>query len=202
MYEVVITNKGRTIIATKNIKIGTIIIKETPLIIGEDVYDILYKIFNSDNNEYDDDRIIKSYEELVPHKLDKWVFSYDYLKKDMQTLPVYMQDFFLQFSPCRLQLLVAKFYRNAFNFSRNNNNFAPSAILFYGNILNHSCDNNIDFEVDKNGNYIFRTNRDINIGEELCDKYIDVNISLKKRQKILLEQYGFLCMCNKCKIKE
>jgi hypothetical protein len=44
---------------------------------------------------------------------------------------------------------------------------------------------------------VARLTRDVAAGEELCNAYIDVELSLKKRRRELKE-YGFVCGCAKC----
>ena len=44
---------------------------------------------------------------------------------------------------------------------------------------------------------VARLTRDVTAGEELCNAYIDVDLSLKKRRRELNE-YGFVCGCAKC----
>jgi hypothetical protein len=192
MYKIQNGEKGREIVATKNLEKDVIILKEHPSIICEDLYDCIYKLYNDEDNL----ELIDKYENMVPIVLDKFIIKQDELEKEISKLPEYMQDFFNNINVTRLRLLAAKFYRNAFNYS---NQFGgPSAILFKGNIFNHSCIPNIDFYIDNNGYYIFKTNKFIKEGEELCDRYIDIHLSYKKREKLLLEQYGFICKCVKC----
>lgn len=187
MFTIITNEKGKSIIANQNINKNVIIIKEKPAVIAEDMYDAIYQIYENNTDSIED------YENLLPNKLDKYVIKYDEIRKDIETLPFYMKDFFLNFQENKLRLLCAKFYRNAFRYN------SQSAILYNGRLFNHACDNNLDFYLDKNGFYLFTTNRFIEKGEELTDHYIDTNLTYKKRQNILLTQYGFICNCNKCK---
>lgn len=203
MYKIIDGIKGREVIATQNIEKDTIIIKEYPKIICEDLYDAIYKIYeninySSDNDDLDDfDIIFEKYMNMTPFIYDKYMITYDELKDEIEYLPVYMKEFFNDFDIHKLQLLAVKFYRNAFKY---NTKFGgQSAILFEGSLLNHSCNPNIDFYVDNNGYYIFKANKNIYEGEELCDSYIDVTLSYKKRRDLLLKQYGFICNCEICK---
>ena len=85
-----------------------------------------------------------------------------------------------------------KFKRNAFNY----NGYA--AILFEGAKFNHSCDHNVIFEptYEKGVNYmVFKTVRDVEAGEELCDNYLLSDKKGKSHQR-LKEQYGFICTCS------
>lgn len=41
--------------------------------------------------------------------------------------------------------------------------------------------------------------RDIQVGEEICISYVNVQLHVEERRRILLENYGFVCDCPKCK---
>lgn len=194
--------KGRSVVAREHIPAGTIILKERPIIVAEDVYDALYSLYALDDSDEEEEQENnnrqrqrqEAFEALVPTKIDKAVPAYADLVADMATLPAYMREFFGMWKPDRLRLLVAKFQRNAFTYTS-----PPCAILTQGTLLNHSCCNNVDFHVDSRGTFVFETNRDVHAGEELCDRYIEVNLSVKKRLKMLYGQYGFICNCVKCR---
>jgi hypothetical protein len=188
MYKIEQSNKGRSVYAIEDIEKDCIIFEETPSIICEDVYDCIYKL-----NEID---YFSEFNDLQPSIIDKFMIDYKSIQEDIRTLPKYMQTFFNSFQSNELRLLVSKFQRNAFNYQ--NQHGGPSALLLKGNLFNHSCDPNISFHIDNNGKFIFKTNRKINKNEELFNKYIDINIPFKERQKLLLFQYGFKCLCEKC----
>jgi SET domain len=203
MYEIVNepgSTKGRFGIATRFIEKGTVVLKEKPLLVAEDVYDALYRIYGVDDDEcidIDDVRAFRTaFETLVPHTIDKYVPSHNELLEDIETLPNYIQEFFSQltWTPQRLRLLVSKFHRNAFTYSSQ-----QCAILIDGAMFNHSCNNNLDFNEDSRGNFVFKTNRNIMKGEELCITYIETNVSRNKRMHTLQYNYGFQCSCSKCK---
>lgn len=187
MFKIVTINNYNKVIANCFIPINTILFKESPNIIGEDIYDVLYKLYNDENNIS-----IFEFKNFAPCENDRYIIKYDNLLKDINTLPFYIKDFFIKFNKEELELLCAKFYRNAFKYND------QCAILKMGRLLNHSCCNNVDFYIEKNGEYVFKTNRDIYNYEELTDKYIDTNLSTEKRQKELLSRYGFICKCKKC----
>jgi hypothetical protein len=176
--------KGRTVIASENIPKGSIIIREKPALLAEDALDAIYQLKSDDIGEF---------ELLAPHTLDKYMIGYEDLCRDIARLPGYMQPSLRAMQPDRLRLLVAKFYRNAFTYTNH-----QSALLFQGALLNHSCDHNVDFHIDKNGDFLFHANRDIQAGEECCDNYL---ISCKRPLDFLLRQYGFVCSCPTCAFK-
>ena len=83
-----------------------------------------------------------------------------------------------------------KYKRNAFFI----NGFAT--ILFLGAKLNHSCDHNVVFtaiELKGEPVIVFKTVRDVKVGEELCDNYLLNDVDHDR----LLSQYGFTC--DQCK---
>jgi len=185
--------KGRSVIATQQLRKGQVIIKEAPFLTAEDVYDAIYQMYCCDEEA---EAGATAFECLVPHTIDKYTVQYKDICDEIATLPVYMRDAMLQMRPQRLRLLVAKFCRNAFHYTYPG--APPCALLAKGTLLNHSCDNNVDFTVNKNGDFLFTANRDIEIGEELCDSYLQTNTSKKKRLSALEFQYGFVCTCSKC----
>lgn len=193
MYTVTITPKGRTVVATKFIPAGTIVLKEHPFLVVEDVYDAIYQLYTDEYLEEEKEL----FNHFVPHKLDKYVISYQDIMNDISTLPEYMQDAFKNMRETTLRLLVAKFYRNAFTYQS-----PPCALLQVGTLMNHSCDNNVDFYVDKQGYFVFTANRNIYPNDEICDSYLQTNTSRKKRGRDLLFQYGFTCECSKCKVSK
>jgi len=209
MYKIIQGEKGREAVATKNISVGKIILKETPGIICEDLYDCIYKIFIDSENGIENDSECNSdladkYENMVPYTIDEQLITQTQLEQEIERLPMYMQDFFNNMinngvgnkGSVKLRLLAAKFYRNAFTYDTKYG--GPSAVLFKGSQFNHSCDPNINFYIDKNGDFIFQAKKDIRESEELYIKYIDTNLSYKKRQNLLFTQYGFQCKCVKC----
>lgn len=194
MYKIIDGDYGKHAIATKDIEKDTIVLEENPSIICEDLYDAIYKLYNSES-EFED--LQDKFEEMTPHKLDKHIISCEELDKEIKMLPEYMQQFFKNIEKTKLRLYAAKYYRNGFNY--NIDYGGPTAILFQGNLFNHSCDPNINFEIEKKtGKYIFIANKLIKKNEELVDNYININLPYIERQTRLLHQYGFKCKCIKC----
>lgn len=196
--------KGRCLIATTHIKAGSIVIKEYPFLVAEDAYDAIYQLYGGEDegesygddgegNEDEGKQKRDAFEGLAPYTLDKYVISYEDICEEMSTLPEYVRESLAQIPKNKLRLYLAKFYRNAFTYTS-----PPCALLSLGSLMNHSCDNNVDFEVHARGYYIFKANRDIQAGEELCDSYLQTYKSTKKRKDRLLHQYGFACTCAKC----
>jgi hypothetical protein len=213
MFTIIDTpHKGRGIFAIRPLPKETIILKERPLLLAEDAYDAIYQLYGhlvskdcddaaSDDAIFDTTADMQTqFESLAPQQMDDTIISSSEIEKHISTLPQYMEDFFRSIKLTRLRLLIAKFYRNAFRNQHNarDTSSPPSAILIQGALMNHSCANNVDFYVDREGYFIFYTNRDIITGEELCDTYLDTTLSFKKRHTQLQLQYGFICTCAKC----
>lgn len=191
-YDVVETHdRGRCVIALTHIPNNSVVLKERPFLVAEDVYDALYSLYSDNDSENDKER--QAFEGLSPMIIDQNVPAHSDLATDMMSLPAYMRDFFDTWKPQRLRLCVAKFQRNAFRYTS-----PPCALLAKGAMFNHSCCNNVDFAIDARGAFVFTTNRDVLPGEELCDKYIDTSMNTQKRQRALDLQYGFNCTCSKC----
>lgn len=190
--QVAITNKNYGMIALKKIPKNTIIIKETPSFqldsnveIISDIFQLLYQILTSTK--------IKQFNNFQPKTTEKFQNYRISLQKELYKLR-YTQfhdiyTFFIEnYSEDEILLFAAKYMCNA---------FTPNAILFKGSLLNHACLPNVIFYWKKNQMW-FKTVRDIEAGEELCDHYVDITQNKQIRQKRLLEQYGFVCQCIKC----
>ncbi|KAL1208348.1 Histone-lysine N-methyltransferase ASHR2 [Cardamine amara subsp. amara] len=73
--------------------------------------------------------------------------------------------------------------------------------------LNHDCLPNacrfdyVDSASDGNTDIIIRMIHDVPQGREICLSYFPVNMNYSSRQKRLLEDYGFKCDCDRCKVE-
>lgn len=182
--------RGRSIIATTNIAAGTVILIERPSLVFEDVYDAVYSLYSESDID------VAMYEDLAPAELDAASVAFHDLVKDFGTLPRHRREFLESMEPERLRLLATKYIRNAFTYDIQYG--GPTALLFKACLMNHSCDPNVSFEIINNGMYVFKTNRQVLLGEELCDSYIDITLPRESRQIQLRERYGFSCTCAKC----
>lgn len=190
--QVAIKNKNYGMIALKKIPKNTIIIKEVPAFqldskqeIISDIFQLLYQILTSNR--------IKEFNNFQPKTSEKFQNYRSALQKELNKLKhtqfnnIYI--FFIEnYSEDEILLLSAKYMCNA---------FTPASILLIGAKLNHSCAPNVIFYQNKNQFY-FKTTRDIEANEEICDNYVDITKNKETRQKRLLEQYGFICQCVKC----
>ena len=190
-----IQNKGFGIISSVNIPINIDVIHETPII-----YEQSTKKYSSYNfyekNAILLDQILQNPEQktkflkITPNKLSPQCVDYSIVKHlHHKYFPTMEKHIF--------QLYMCKMTRNVFNF-----NDLP-AILFYGTLLNHSCEPNVQFRVSDNGKFMtFTTIRPINAGDEVCDSYLNEetikHMSLTERQHNLHKQYDFLCTCSRC----
>jgi hypothetical protein len=196
-----IPNKGKGLIALEKIPIGTIIVKELPIVkipsnetIFSDMFQLLFIIVNADAPTK------KLFSSLLPETPDNFMHHKKNIFKELKNLSkmknklankIYYH-FITNFSSDEIVLLCAKYICNAFDFGP-----AGPVILPTGTLLNHSCNPNVTFNVE-NGFMVFKTNRNIKAGEELCDNYIDPTLPIALRKSMLKKRYGFECMCTKC----
>jgi hypothetical protein len=202
-----ISGKGNGFIATEDIEKDVIVIKEIPQftingnIIFSDVFQVLFNIFMSDNDEN-----INKFKALYPNNLEEFNEHKKFKKKvtlELSKLKKFKQHeakniylyFANRFNVDEVTLFVLKYVSNAFTWPTKNGD--KPVILFTGSILNHSCIPNITFgKVDDEMHFV--TTKFIKKGEELCDYYIDINEKKSQRQEKLLLQYNFICKCERC----
>ncbi|KAK9757783.1 hypothetical protein RND81_01G185600 [Saponaria officinalis] len=81
------------------------------------------------------------------------------------------------------------------------------AIYANGSFFNHDCLPNacrfdyIDNGTNGNTDMIIRMIHDVPQGQEICLSYFQVNLTYPVRQKRLLDDYGFACVCDRCKVE-
>lgn len=193
----IIQGKGSAIVTRKNINKGEILIEDIPYVIKEkkfksDMFCMLYEILNDHIN------IIQKFLNLYPKSLNDYLMD-DSIKnninstfKSLKKIDITKYNFFKKYTREQIYLYCAKYICNGFNY------YNRSAFLFTGTLLNHSCIPNVIFG-EKDGKMVFIAARDIQMNEEICDNYIDISLSHKKRKHILKYRYGFVCNCQRCK---
>jgi len=78
-------------------------------------------------------------------------------------------------------------------------NGSGTAVYMLPSLLNHSCEPNIDAVWrDGDATLTLAARRDIAAGEELNITYIDAGLPATERRQLLLNGYGFVCMCPAC----
>ncbi|XP_031256120.1 histone-lysine N-methyltransferase ASHR2 [Pistacia vera] len=80
----------------------------------------------------------------------------------------------------------------------------PKASLFNHDCLPNAC--RFDYvdtamENENNADIIVRMIHDVPQGREICLSYFPVNFDYATRQKRLIEDYGFACDCDRCKVE-
>lgn len=151
-----------------------------------EMFQILYKIFHNK-------KLKERFCNLLPdNAINNKLFTYDDLKIDLETLckNSKIRDYLLKIAPEELELYCLKYLRNGFGTEE-------PLILFHGAMFNHSCIPNVLF-IQKGNIMYFITTRDIKEKEELFDSYIDLPLNKKDRRERLLNQYGFICLCERC----
>ena len=173
--------------AIVDIPIHTIILNKIPYILSDDNTDFyMYKLIKQ---FLSDKKNLTKFLSLVPTKLnckDKNSFCVPY--KEVQ---YGHQHFLPELSRTEMILYYMKIKRNMFKFHN------TPGICFIATRLNHSCDPNITYSVNKKG-LVFQTLKPILKNDELYISYINNNLPKKERQELLLTRYGFICKCTKC----
>ncbi|XP_068665694.1 histone-lysine N-methyltransferase ASHR2 [Aristolochia californica] len=78
----------------------------------------------------------------------------------------------------------------------------PTASFFNHDCLPNACRfDYVDGHSSRNTDIIVRAIHDIARGREVCLSYFPVNWSYKDRQKRLVEDYGFVCGCDRCQVE-
>lgn len=109
--------------------------------------------------------------------------------------------------------LLAKDKVNAFGLMEPFSENAPRSVRAYGiypkaSFFNHDCLPNacrfdyVDSDISNaNTDMIVRMIHDVPEGREICLSYFPVNEKYSSRQKRLMEDYGFACDCDRCKVE-
>jgi len=150
---------------------------------------IIYKVLFESSN-----KIKEKFMNLLPYEVKNTKFlSYDILYNDIICLKdEIMKSKLLSINANDLLLYSMKYVSNAFGTDE-------PLLLFKGAMFNHSCIPNIEF-IQRRNSMHFITLRNIKLGEELFIYYGNTNLSKKEHQKKLLNQYGFNCDCEKCRL--
>ena len=190
---VVNSEKGRSVIATKNIKKNTLIYVDTVTYHSYDDFEIIYNILNSN-----DEQLINKYFNLVPDTIDEQCISRKNILKNLNNSKY--KDYFKNVDIDTIRLLYEKLSRNNFCFNLNDYPNCESALFIDSIYFNHSCSPNVLYYIINDKIYFYSI-RDIYEGEELYITYIDIfkNPSERsERKKQLLKNYGFECNCELC----
>ncbi|EKM57569.1 uncharacterized protein PHACADRAFT_251260 [Phanerochaete carnosa HHB-10118-sp] len=76
-----------------------------------------------------------------------------------------------------------------------------AGIFLLASRINSSCTPNVSKSWDEIRNVmVFRTLRDVQDGEELCFNYCDVLSAQDERKRTLMEEFGFDCTCDACRL--
>jgi SET domain-containing protein len=189
---VVKSDKGRSVIATENIKKNTLIFVDTVTYYSDDNFEIIYNILNSNDQE-----LLNKYFNLVPHTIDNQFTSKEELLKELNNSKY--KDYFKNMEIDTVRLLYEKLSRNNFCFNLNDYPHCKSGLFIDSIYFNHSCSPNVEYDIINDKIY-FYTDRDIYKGEELYISYIDTFKERSERKKELLKGYGFECNCELCNI--
>ena len=201
-------DKGIGTFAAQNIKKGTRILSESPLI------ELPQPGMNKPQWAQD---AMERYEALPKDKQDIFINLYCRIEKPLlRQLTVEaiqsgdigsneiqiseiedIQDF--PDGPIKQKLRVAgTFQINAFGLSGEEPHNVHVAVFEYGSRINHSCVPNTWHSWNKKTQkHNFHAVRDIAVGEEITTEYV-YSLDLKEKRQITLELYGIDCRCRAC----
>ncbi|PON91745.1 SET domain containing protein [Trema orientale] len=105
--------------------------------------------------------------------------------------------------------LLGKDKLNAFGLMEPFSENAPRSVRAYGiypkaSSFNHDCLPNacrFDYVDSDNTDMVVRMIHDVPQGREICLSYFPVNQNYASRQRRLMEDYGFACDCDRCKVE-
>ncbi|KAL6188337.1 hypothetical protein ACLB2K_039730 [Fragaria x ananassa] len=103
--------------------------------------------------------------------------------------------------------LLAKDKLNAFGLMEPPSETGARSSRAYGiypkaSFFNHDClPNACRFDYDLSTEITVRMIHDVPEGREICLSYFPVNEPYSRRQRILAEDYGFVCQCDRCKVE-
>jgi len=186
-------NYGLGVYTSVDIPANTVIIKERVHVLQNEW---------DDNTEYRIITIKKLLSEkrsdflsLVPDKLDDTTNTYNYQDEKIQQLHA---KYFPEIDADTLILYLHKLSRNVFAHKD-----GSEAVTFYETKVNHSCDPNVTYyySESEDDTLIFETTKDIRVGEELFNSYLNLNdvSSREERREHLKFNYGFDCNCKRCR---
>ena len=180
--------KGRGLVASRDFKIGDLIMKDKAV--------VLSKITNEDLNKNEIGTFLCLGEEIrgqISQQTDE--VKGDFLKLSPSIKILKLLDFLdkNKILPGPLKQAVAIFI---------NNRIGGKMYLKLA-LINHSCDPNVDWWfIDENeGSAELRANKDIKMGEEITASYIsslDILIENKQQRQAKLNNWILDCKCPKC----
>jgi hypothetical protein len=173
--------------AKKDIKKGTIIIKEYPTInlFGQNVFDRDVEFIKKLIQHEESQLFPRSYSQFKRTKMTKYILS-----KIDQINNTSIKNFFDKFDKDTIEFYYCKHLFNSFE----GNEYGPLYLPLIAK-LNHSCNPNTMFTLNKDtGQMILLATRDIKKNEEITDSYLS-NKNIISHQSYLQDHYGFQCGC-------
>jgi len=185
--------KGKGLVANRNIKFGEKILTEMPLLIIE----------NNSQSSFDNwcNYVVNLVESLSKEKLKKFLYLGDneFFNKTSEFL--YLKGVRKFSEECVQYIRIVR--TNGINIDEAGNR---TGIFNNFSRINHSCAPNSVRNIisDKSGEMSVIAARDIQMGEEITIKYFDLETAslLKSSRKMKLLNWGFDCHCDICDLKE
>lgn len=167
-----IEGKGVAIIANDNIKSGTLLIEEEPII-------TMQTMQLSMTEDIEISRIEKKVKALSDNENEDYFSLHAYSKSSLL---------------CQYTKVLDIFRTNAYPTITNNAGIFPIISR-----INHDCNPNVHYNFNHNSNRsTIYSIRDISKDKEITNSYISLFLPRHERQNYLLENFGFKCNCSVC----
>ncbi|THU94838.1 SET domain-containing protein [Dendrothele bispora CBS 962.96] len=133
------------------------------------------------------------YISAAPHVLERQLRAYKFLRQ--AAIPT-LKQYILNSDSVRA--ILGRDQGNAFGiFEVDGDDMLGYALFLSASYFNHDCSPNV--RKKRHGRSMhFYTTRDIDVGEELCTNYIDIEDSVSERRENLSKNWYFDCVCRRC----
>ncbi|KAJ6823717.1 uncharacterized protein M6B38_127660 [Iris pallida] len=185
--------RGRSLIATRHIKPGEILLSDSPL--------LLYPSSPAASDAEDHAALLRAAHSL---SLSSPSSFHQLLSLHAGPTPPVSSSSSSPFPPSLTATLLAVDRSNAFALADARRRVSAYAIYPLASFFNHDCLPNacrFDYPDRGSADLTVRALHDIPPGREVCLSYFPVNWGYKERQARLLEDYGFRCECDRCRVE-
>ena len=207
---------GRVLIATKDYNVGDIVMKEKPLVVYNNLIELIHKVIQMNDQEkdlfydmhhrdfQDNPPIFDECKNVMNELLDMF---------NSNDLHVFLNKSGISIDTAHKILMISNF--NAHNFIGSNSSYNESsnldepkrtALFYLGSKVAHSCEPNCSYTskivnstIDgDNDVLVYSAIKPIKAGDILSFSYINPRLSTVERRAILRREKDFFCECCKC----
>jgi len=206
---------GRVLIATKDYNIGDIVMKERPLVVYNNLIELIKKVMQMNDQDKDlfYDMHHRDFQDNPP--------IFDECKQTMKevldmissnNVQIFLNTSGISIDVAHKILMVSNF--NSHNFIGSNSIYSESsnldepkrtALFYLGSKVAHSCEPNCSYTskiaancIDDNDVLVYNAIKPIRAGDIISFSYINPRLSTEERRVILQREKDFFCECSKC----